>query len=85
MHRTAYSRLRSCPDLDPKSKQGELALLVIRIAMALDALTDGDKKWIQHFMHSHNKMTRGVPAEQIATIEGLMSVLRYVEATRSKV
>jgi len=85
MHRTAFSRLKSNPTLDPKSKEGELALLVIRIARALFALTGGDKHWIKHFMRSQNKMTGGIPALQIANIEGLMSVLRFVDAIRGKV
>ena len=50
IHRTAVSRLKSLPSLDPKSKQGELALLLIRVARALFALTGGDNDWIQHFM-----------------------------------
>ena len=56
IHRTAVSRLKQNPALDPKSKQGELALLVIRIARALFALTGGDKDWIKHFMHNPNKV-----------------------------
>ncbi len=85
IHRTAFSRLKSNPALDPDSKEGQLALIVIRIARALFALTGGDEKWIKRFMHTRNKMTGGVPAEQIASIEGLMAVLRFVDAIRGKV
>ena len=85
MHRTAFSRLKSKPSLDPKSKEGELALIVIRIARALFALTGGDESWIKRFMRNQNKITGGIPALQIATIEGLMSVLRFVDAIRGKV
>lgn len=85
IHRTAFSRLKSKPSLDPKSKQGELALVLIRIARALFALTGGDESWIKRFMRSQNKMTGGVPAQQISTVEGLMSVLRFVDAIRGKV
>ena len=48
VHRTAISRLKQNQSLDPLSKQGEIALLVVRIARALFALTGGDKKWISH-------------------------------------
>lgn len=84
MHRTAVSRLKQAPSLDPASKQGELALLLIRVARALYALTGGDKDWMQHFMQTHNTATRGVPAQQIASIQGLMTVLQFVDAVRGQ-
>lgn len=85
VHRTAISRMKQNQQLDPDSKQGELALLLIRIARALYALTGGDKDWIQHFMRMPNSQTGGVPLEQIKTIQGLMMVLRFVDAIRGKV
>ena len=85
MHRTAISRLKQNPHLDPTSKQGELALLLIRLARALFALTGGDKDWIQHFMQSHNNVTGGVPAKQVENIQGLVTVLEFVDAIRGKV
>lgn len=85
IHRTAVSRLKQNPALDPKSKQGELALLLIRIARALFALTGGDKDWIKHFMHSPNKVTGGIPAKQMESIQGLIQVLQFVDAIRGKV
>lgn len=84
IHRTAFSRLKNKPFLDPKSKEGELALIVIRIARALYALTGGDEHWIKRFMRNQNQMTGGIPALQIANIEGLMAVLRFVDAIRGK-
>lgn len=84
VHRTAISRLKQNPSLDPESKPGELALLLIRLARALFALTGGDREWINHFMHSPNKLTGGVPAIQIETIQGLMTVLRFTDAIRGK-
>lgn len=85
MHRTAISRLKQNPNLEPTSKQGELALLLIRIARALFALTGGDKDWIKHFMHSPNHVTGGVPAQQITSIQGLIQVLQFVDALRGKI
>lgn len=85
VHRTAISRLKQNPSLDPASKQGELALHLIRLARALYTLTGGDEQWIQHFMHSANQLTGGVPAEQIQTIQGLFTVLQYVDAMRGKI
>ena len=85
IHRTAISRLKQNPSLDPNSKQGELALLVVRIARALFALTGGDKDWIKHFIHSPNKITGGIPAKQMETIQGLIGVVQFVDAIRGKV
>lgn len=85
MHRTAVSRMKTTQSLDPDSKQGEIALLLIRVARALFALAGGDAVWIQHFMQSPNTVTGGVPAEQIRTIQGLMTVLRFVDAMRGKI
>ncbi len=83
--RTAISRLKKSQSLEPESKRGELALLLIRIARALFALTGGDKDWIQHFMRSPNKITGGIPAEQITSVQGLVGVLQFVDAMRGKV
>lgn len=85
IHRTAFSKLKNKPYLKPESKEGELALLVIRLARALFALTGGDLEWIKRFMHSENNITGGIPAQQITKIEGLMTVLRFVDAVRGKV
>lgn len=71
-------------ELDPTSKQGELALTLIRITISLDALTGGDIAWMQHFMKSPNKLLSGIPIEQIQNPQGLASVLQLVEGLRAK-
>lgn len=85
VHRTTITHLKKNLKLDPTSKQGELALLLIRLARALFALTGGDQVWIQHFMRTHNRATGGVPAEQVTRLEGLFAVLRFVDGMRGKV
>ena len=85
VHRTAISRLKTIPSLDPNSKPGELALLLVRLARALFALTGGDPDWMQHFMRTPNHVTGGVPAQQITSIQGLMRVLQFVDGIRGKV
>lgn len=52
--------------LDPTSKQGELALILIRITTSLDALTGGDTAWMQNFMKSPNKLISKHPLNPIA-------------------
>ena len=85
VHRTAISRLKQSPSLDPKSKQGELALLFVRLGRGLFALTGGDSDWMKHFMRTPNKVTGGVPLEQISRIEGLIRVLQFVDGVRGKI
>ncbi|MCU4376925.1 MbcA/ParS/Xre antitoxin family protein [Acinetobacter haemolyticus] len=85
VHRTAISRLKNNPELDPASKQGELALLLIRLSLALYALTGGDTDWMRHFLNTPNRVTGGIPVEQIESISGLVSVLQFVDAIRGKV
>ncbi len=85
VHRTAISRLKGKSELDPTSKQGELALLLIRMHRALYALTGGDADWMRHFMNTPNRVTGGIPVQQIESISGLVAVLQFVDAIRGKV
>ena len=84
VHRTAISRMRQHLSLNPQSKQGELALLLIRLARGLYLLTGGDEEWIQHFMQTPNGVTGGTPKQQIASIQGLVAVLQFVDALHGK-
>ncbi|MBT3146617.1 MbcA/ParS/Xre antitoxin family protein [Neptunomonas phycophila] len=85
LHRTGISRLKKSMQLDPNSKTGELALLLIRVARALYVLSGGDSTWTQHFMRNPNTMTAGIPAEQVQSVQGLSRVLQYVDAIRGKI
>jgi hypothetical protein len=78
--RTALSR----GQLDPDSKPGELALLLIRAYRALFALVGGDSAVMRHWMHTENLHTGGVPAEQIRSVQGLTRVVEYLDAIRGK-
>ena len=67
-------------EIEPMSKQGELALLFIRLFNKLYKISGGDLDWIQHFLNSKNRMTGGVPIKQIESTNGLVSVLQFVES-----
>lgn len=71
--------------LRPGGKDAELALLLIRCYRALYVLVGGDTAQLQHWMHTPNRHTGGVPAEQVKTIQGLALVLSYLDAMRAKV
>jgi hypothetical protein len=78
--RTAISRGR----IDPASKAGELALLLIRCYRSLHGLVGGNREQMRHWMHTENRHTGGVPAEQVKTVQGLSTVLEYLDAMRGK-
>lgn len=78
--RTAISRGR----IDPDGKDGELALLFIRGYRALYVLTGGDRQAMKHWMHTENHHTGGIPVDQAKTVQGLMTVLEYLDAIRGK-
>ena len=84
IHRTAVSRLKRGRPLDPSSKEGELALLFVRVARSLYALAGGDEAWMRHFMSTPNRLTGGVPAEQVRSVQGLVQVLQVVDALRGR-
>lgn len=71
--------------LDPASKAGELALLLIRAYRSLYVLVGGSQAEMRHWMHSYNHDTGGVPAEQVCSVQGLVTVVEYLDAMRGKV
>ena len=79
--RTALSR----GALEPGTKSGELALLVIRAYRALFVLVGGEPRQMKHWMHTHNHHVGGVPAELVRSVPGLMRVVEYLDAIRGRV
>ena len=79
--RTALSR----GALEPGSKSGELALLVIRAYRALFVLVGGEPRQMKHWIHTHNLHVGGVPAELISSVPGLVRVVEYLDAIRGRV
>jgi hypothetical protein len=71
--------------VDPHSKAGELALMLIRLYRSLYVLVGGKQRDLRHWMHTANRHTGGVPAEQIKTVSGLSLVVGYLDAMRGKV
>jgi len=71
--------------IEPSSKSGELALLFIRCYRGLYVLIGGKACDMKHWMHTENRHTGGVPAEQIQTVQGLNHVLEYLDAMRGKI
>jgi hypothetical protein len=79
--RTALSR----GALEPDTKSGELALLLIRAYRSLFVLVGGEPRQMKHWMHTHNYHVGGVPAELVRSVPGLMRVVEYLDAIRGRV
>ena len=71
--------------LGPSSKAGELALLLIRCYRSLFVLLGGQTRDMRHWMHTQNRDTGGVPAQQVQSVQGLSRVVEYLDAIRGKV
>jgi hypothetical protein len=80
----SVSRLQHGRGLDPDTKEGELALLFLRLYRSLDALVGGDDDKAREWLHSENAHVSGVPAERIRTVEGLVDVVQYLDAMRGR-
>ena len=78
--RTSISR-----GIDPHSKPGELALLLIRCYRDLAVLMGQDQAAMRHWFSTDNRHTGGVPREQVLTVQGLVQVTEYLDAMRGKV
>jgi hypothetical protein len=80
----SISRLRFARGLDPESKEGELALLFLRTYRSLDALVGGDDEKARLWLRAHNDHLKGIPADLIRTVEGLVDVVQYLDAMRGR-
>lgn len=80
----SVSRLRSGRGLDPRTKEGELALLFLRLYRSLDALVGGDDVKARSWMHAANDHVGGIPAERVRSVEGLVDVVQYLDAMRGR-
>lgn len=80
----SVSRMQRGRGLDPRGKEGELALLFVRLYRSLDALVGGDDDKARAWLHAQNHHLRGVPAERIRSVEGLVDVVQYLDAMRGR-
>ena len=80
----SVSRLARGRGIDPRSKEGELAAVFLRMFRSLDAFLGGDETKAAAWMHAHNHHLSGTPAELIRTVTGLVHVSQYLDAVRGK-
>lgn len=80
----SVSRLQNGRGLDPDTKEGELALMFVRLYRSLDALVGGDDARARAWLTAPNDHLGGVPADRIRTVEGLVDVVQYLDAMRGR-
>jgi transcriptional regulator with XRE-family HTH domain len=80
----SVSRLASgARTVDPQSKEGELALLLVRVYRSLDALVGTDASQRQAWLQGHNRALNGRPIDLIQRTDGLVNVVAYLDAMRA--
>ena len=80
----SISRLLRGRSLDPATKEGELALLFLRMYRSLDALVGGDDARARAWLQAEHIHLGGTPASRVKTVEGLVDVVQYLDAMRGR-
>jgi hypothetical protein len=82
--RTSVARMVKRGQLSPESKQGELALLLVRVYRSLFALLGDNQAQLRHWMRTENLHLGGVPAERLSSVQGLVETVSYLDALRGR-
>jgi hypothetical protein len=80
----SISRLQRGRTITPKSKEGELAILFLRVYRGLDTLVGGNDGLAREWLHAPNQHLGGVPAERLTDVQGLVDVVQYLDAMRGR-
>lgn len=75
--------LRGEKAINPASKEGELALLLVRVYRSVDALVGTDDAKRRAWMTSHNKALGGQPQKLVERAAGLVATLNYLDGMRA--
>lgn len=71
--------------LQPNTKEGELAVLLVHTFSALDAMVGNDPQRGLAWLSSHNKAFNGRPKDLMQTVQGLVQVTGYLDGMRTKI
>jgi len=67
------------------TKEGELALLFLRVFRSLDGLVGGNESHAKAWLRAKNHHVGGVPLRRMKKIEGLVDVAEYLDAMRGTI
>jgi hypothetical protein len=68
--------------IDPRGKEGEIALIFLRVFRSLDALMGGSQDKSRKWLHAENVHLGGAPIQLMETVPGLVHVVEYLDAMR---
>lgn len=71
--------------LSPDTREGETALLLLRIYRSLNALVGNNHAKAKAWLTSDNRYFGKKPIDKIKTITGLVEVVQYLDAMRGKI
>ncbi|RYF71279.1 MAG: DUF2384 domain-containing protein [Comamonadaceae bacterium] len=71
--------------IKPESKEGELALLLVRVYRSVDALVGTDDAKRRAWMEGHNKALGGQPCKLVERADGLVATLNYLDGMRAPI
>lgn len=69
--------------IEPGTKEAELAALLIRCFRSLDALVGGNDAQRLAWMRAHNRALNATPRALVATAQGLVTTLAYLDHMRA--
>jgi hypothetical protein len=78
------SRLGRSRQISPQTKEGELALLFLRVFRSLDAMVGGDAEKGRRWLRAENHHLGAPPADLLQTVSGLVHVAEYLDAMRGQ-
>jgi len=70
--------------LEAASKSWELAAPLVRLYRSLDALMGGDLEAARDWLHTRNRDLGGIPLNLLASVQGLVGVVGYLDSFRAK-
>lgn len=70
--------------IDPQAKEGELALLLVRLFRGLDALVGANAEAARAWLRAPNDHLSAAPVTLLQRVEGLVRVVSYLDAMRGK-
>jgi len=83
---STISRLNSGLKLiDPNSKEGEMALLLVRLYRSLDAMVGNDSQLRLDWMRAHNRAFNAIPRDFIQSAQGLVTTVNYLDGMRATI
>ena len=70
--------------IDPNSEAGERARMFIRVCRGLHTLVGGNYEHMRHWITTDNRAFGQSPREMMKSCQGLIAVLKYLDAMGSR-